>query len=131
MLFTISQSEMLFERIKCAQYCTLFGCEGRKEHWKKGKKMYFHYFKYVCSEEKKTVKKTCQACSKYGWIGVTSCFELAVINWMVSDNEVVGGYWINLLNVNNIVIYRSNTSTSQLQVYYCLIGKTDANIINP
>lgn len=36
---------------------------------------------------------------------------------VVSNNEVVGGYWINLLNVNNIVIYCFNASRSQLHIY--------------
>lgn len=71
----------------------------------------FTIFQVRCRHSTKTSgwmnKKTCQQQAKCVWNWgrcVSLWTELMSIQWC-DVNEVVGGYWINLLNVNNIVIY--------------------------
>lgn len=132
----LTQSEHYLKYLKPNRMCSIlqrysifsFDSEAkqRKRTWQEGK--IFPLFQVERSnrikkrfEWRKKKNKHRANNSVYVWIGVAYRFLNWSVweHWVVSDNEVVGGgrYWINLLNVNNIVIYRSNASRSQLHIY--------------
>lgn len=115
----------------CIQYYALFfdECKGHKECKAKEKGKLTHtqqlYFKYDVDSKKTTIllkerwKKTCQQANCV-WIGVAALLwtnhincqwcdvmKLLVFVWVWVCERV---YWINLLNVNNIVIYYAANS---------------------